>query len=451
MIKNLTEGKPFNLLLRFSLPILASVLFQQGYTMADSIIVGKFVGTEALAAVGAAHPIVVIFMAIAFGYNIGCSVTISRLFGAGEIAKMKTAVHTALVGIITISLILMAIGFIIARPLLTALNTPENVMENAATYLGIYVAGLCFLFLYNICNGISTALGDSKTPLIFLIFSSIGNILLDLVFILALDMGIAGAAWATFICQAICSVLAFMVLLGRIRRLYCKEKPRLFSGRAMLDISRIAVPSMLQQSFVSVGNLLVQSIINTFGAGAMAGFSSAMRINVLAVGSVGAFGNAMSSFTAQNIGAGKPERVRQGFKAAIGIGVAVALIFTGVLVIFARPVIGLFLDGSENSAEAIETGANFLMTVTPFYAILCFKLVSDGILRGAGSMLFFMVSTFLDLILRVILAFTLSPSLGMMGVCLSWPLGWVTGAVLSTVFYMISQKRDFAPRKRRTG
>lgn len=436
MIKNMTEGKPSSILWRFSLPMLLSVVFQQLYNIVDSIVAGKFAGVSALAAVGASYPITVIFIAIATGSNIGCNVIISQLFGAKELDKMKTAVYTSLISVSVLGMILTILGTIFCNPLIKVLNTPENIFFDSALYLRIYVFGVLFLFIYNICTGIFTALGDSKTPLYFLIASSLGNIALDLLFVAGLNMGVAGVAWATFICQGVASVLAMLTLLKRLGKIGSKRKIDLFSPAMLGKLALIAVPSILQQSFVSVGNLFIQVLVNGFGSAVIAAFSVAIKLNTFAVTSLMTMANGISSYTAQNIGAGKIERVRQGYRCGIRMMIIVCIPFIIAYFFFTDTMMRLFLDSSEDVMTVLSAGRKFLKIVSPFYFVVGLKMITDAVLRGAGAMKAFMATTFLDLILRVVLAFILSSFFMSTGIWMSWPFGWSISALLSVVFYM---------------
>ena len=324
MITDMTEGKPSGVLWKFTIPMLVSVMFQQLYNIVDSIVAGKFVGVKALAAVGASYPITMIFMAVATGLNIGCSVVISLYFGAKEYKQMKCAISTSLLTVLGISAVLTALGLVFSRPLMTLLKTPEDIFSDSALYLNIYIGGLIFLFMYNICTGVFTALGDSRTPLYFLIASSLGNIVLDLVFVINFHMGVSGVAWATFLAQGLSSVLAFFTLQKRLKAVESK-KYKLFSGSMLKKIMEIAIPSILQQSFISVGNLFVQGLINSYGSAVVAGYSAGMKINTFAITSFTTLGNGLSSFTAQNIGAQKTERVAKGFRSGVIMVLSVAV------------------------------------------------------------------------------------------------------------------------------
>ena len=422
MNKDLTTGKPASVLLRFTLPMLLSVAFQQLYNIADSVIAGKFAGEDALAAVGASYPVTMIFMAVAFGMNIGISVVISQLFGAKDFKEMKTAAYTGFISVAVLGVVLTVVGTVLCEPILRMLGTPENIMEDTALYLAIYIWGLLFLFIYNISSGVFTSLGDSKTPLWFLIASSVGNIALDAVFVIVFHWGVGGVAWATFLAQGVASACAFWAVLHRLKSIETKEKPALFSGAMLRRISIVAIPSILQQSFVSVGNLCIQGLVNGFGSSAIAGYSAGVKLNTFAITSLTAL-------------AGKMERVRSGFKAGLVMSLAVALVFMGAYVFRGENLLLLFMNST--SAEAIEIGKKFLLIVSLCYLFLALKLAADGVLRGAGAMVYFMITTFLDLILRVVLAFILVHPFGITGIWLSWPFGWVISSTLSLAFYLL--------------
>lgn len=433
MNKDLTQGSPAAVLWRFSIPMFISVIFQQMYNIADSVIAGKFAGEDALAAVGASYPITMIFMAIAVGSNIGCSVVISNLFGAQEYKRMKTAVSTTLLASLALSVFLTVAGLAGTRALMRMVNTPDNIFEDGALYLAIYVGGFTFLFLYNVATGIFTALGDSRTPLYFLIGSSLGNIALDYVFVRYFQWGVAGVAWATFIAQGIACVLAVWAVVVRLQNVPTDGKAPLFSMSMLQRIAVIAIPSILQQSFISVGNIFIQGIVNSYGSSVIAGYSAAVKLNTFALTSFTTLGNGISNFTAQNLGAGKPDRVRQGFRAGAVMTLLAAVPFFVAYFVFGRQMIFLFM--TSDSGKALSTGVEFLRIISPFYFAICVKLMADGVLRGGGAMKEFMVATFSDLILRVILAFVFSAIWQERGIWLSWPLGWVVAAVMSLAFY----------------
>ena len=435
MMKDLTEGKPQKILVQFTLPMFVSVVFQQLYNIADSMIVGNFArhGEDALAAVGASYPITMIFMAIALGCNVGCSVVISQLFGARRYREMKTAVSTTMIASAVLSAVLTIVGLLFSPGMLGALQTPDNIFPDAEVYLKIYIGGFLFLFLYNVTTGIFTSLGDSKTPLYFLIGSSLSNIALDWVFVAVCHWDVAGVAWATFICQGIACVLAMATLQSRLRTVECSEKPELFSFSMLRRIGLIAIPSVLQQSFVSVGNIFIQRLINGYGSSVIAGYSAAIKINTFAITCFGTLGNAISNFTAQNIGAGKNDRVKKGFGAGLRMGFLIGVPFFLLCFFGGKSMIRLFMDGE--AVEALGTGVEFLRIVSPFYFVVSMKLLADGVLRGAGAMTCFMITTFSDLILRVLLGYVLSVPFDTTGIWMSWPVGWSVSMVMSVIFY----------------
>ncbi len=434
MNKDLTVGNSEKVLWRFCLPLFGSILFQQIYNIADSLIAGKFIGEDALAAVGNSYEITLIFIAVAFGCNIGCSITISQLFGAKQYTEMKTAVRTAMIGSAILCLALMTVGVSGSPILLKLIHTPDNIFFDSKLYLDIYVWGLPFVFFYNIATGIFSALGDSKTPFWFLAVSSTANIFVDIVFVRAFRMGVAGVAWATFLCQGVSCVLSLLFVFGRLRQIKTGTKGKLFSFPLFKRIAVIAIPSILQQSFISVGNIVIQGIINGFGSSVIAGYAAAIKLNNLVVTSFTTLGNGISNYTAQNIGAGKLCRIREGFRAGRKMVWLLCVPMVLLYVFFGRILVSFFMK--EPSEEALQTGIQILRIFSPFYFVISVKLATDGILRGAGMMKQFMVTTFTDLILRVLLAYLLSQTvLGAAGIWCAWPIGWTIAMILSLSFY----------------
>lgn len=433
-ITDMTIGNPFKILWTFSLPMLLSSLFQQLYNIVDSIVAGKFIGVNALAAVGASYPITALFIAVAVGSSMGCSVVVAQIFGSKKYTTMKSAISTAIISLISLSIILTILGSIFCKPLMRLLHTPENIFSDSALYLQIYISGIIFLFLYNTATAIFNGLGDSKTPLYLLIFSSIFNIILDLVFVITFKMGVSGVAWATFIAQGLSSILAIVCLIMRLRKIEVTEKYPYFSSYILKRISRIAIPSIMQQSFISIGQICVQGLVNSYGAIVVAGYSAAFRVHTIALTSMSTMSSALSSFTAQNIGAKKISRVREGYKAAVAITLSICGGILILFLIFAPKLIGLFVDSSE-SIDVINVGTEFLRTLAPFYLVVGLKMVCDGVLRGAGAMKDFMFATFSDLILRVALSFILASIIGYSGIWWAFPLGWIIGTALSVYFY----------------
>lgn len=400
-IDYLVTEKPAKALIRFAIPMIIGNLFQQAYTIVDSAIVGRYVGETALAAVGASYALTAIFICIAIGGGIGASVIISQHFGERRYGVMKTAIFTAMTAFLAISLLLGGVGLCFSRQIMEVLNTPADAMEIAVVYLNIYFYGLPFLFMYNIVSSLFNALGESRIPLYFLIFSSVLNVALDLYLVAVRDMGVAGAAYATFFAQGISAVLSFLVFLRTLRQ-FQEKAERYFSREEFVAMSRIALPSILQQSTVSIGMMLVQSVVNGFGTQILAGFSAAMRIESLCIVPMAAIGNAVSSYTAQNIGADKKERVTEGYLRFIGF----------------------------------------------FFCLIGFKMAVDSLLRGAGDVKAFTIANLVNLSIRVLLSKYAAPVWGVAMVWYAVPIGWLANFVISFCHYKTGKwkkRRDAQP------
>ena len=436
----LVQKKPLNAVLIFSLPIIIGNLFQQTYTMADSAIVGRFVSEEALAAIGASYSLTNIFVCIAIGGGIGASVIVSRYFGAKDYGKMKIAVFTSLISFLFISLLLGGIGLIFSEKIMLLLNTPANVLDLAVVYLDIYFLGLPFLFMYNVLSAMFNALGKSKIPLYFLIFSSVFNIILDIIMVKTFLMGVAGVAWATLIAQGISAVASFLVLMKNLKSLDT-EHTKVFDKTELAAMTKIALPSILQQSTVAIGMMLVQSVVNSFGSQALAGFSAAMRIEAICVVPMMGIGNAMSSYTAQNIGANKKERVIEGYHVANKMVIVCAVVICIILELFNKPIVSMFL-GENGTTTSLATGRGYLPFMGWFFCLIGFKMSVDGILRGAGDMKMFIIANLVNLFLRVFLSVTLAPKFGIAMIWYSVPIGWFINWVISYLQYRTGKWKD---------
>lgn len=418
----LISDNPLKAILVFSLPMMIGNFFQQFYTMADSMIVGRFIGEEALAAVGASYALTTVFISIAIGGGAGASVLTSQAFGAGNGAAVKESISVSLISFLILSLVLGILGVIFTPKIINALNTPANIRSDAIAYLRIYLLGLPFLFMYNILSSIFNALGKSRIPLYLLIFSSILNILLDVIAVTALDMGVSGAAWATLIAQAVSAAISFHLLLRTLRRIDGKIS-RMFSFQTLRSMSAIALPSILQQSVIAFGMMLVQGVVNAFGSEVLAGYSAAIRVDSIATVPTGAIGNALSSYTAQNIGARKEERIIKGYHLSYFLIIFFSALICLILQLFNEKIIGLFL-GSDGSLEAYATGIAYLRYLSWFYPILGFAFITGGVLRGAGTMKLFTIASISNLTLRVLGAVLLASRYGVSIIWEVVPAGW---------------------------
>ena len=431
---DLIQDRPGSALLRFAVPMIIGNMFQQFYNMADSVIVGKFVGEDALAAVGASYSFTTVFIMIAIGGGIGASVLTSQYLGAGKFREMKTSVNTFLITFGVVSLLLAGLGLLVNPSILRALDTPANVFADAVLYLQIYFLGLPFMFMYNILSADFNALGKSKIPLALLIFSSLLNIVLDLVMVTTFQMGVAGVAIATVIAQGISSVVSFVVLMRVLKPYAAEGKARLFDPAMFVKGTKIAIPSIIQQSIVSIGMLLTQSAVNQFGSSALAGYTAGTRLESLCIVPMIATGNAMSTFTAQNLGAKKEERVREGYRAAYLIVIAFGLLLIVISQLCYSPILSLFADQGE-SPVAFQTGTAYFRFCGWFFAFLGFKAITDGILRGAGDTKVYMAANLINLAIRVSVARLASPVFGIQVIWYAVPLGWFVNYMISYLWY----------------
>ncbi len=460
----MVEGAPQKALLFFAFPMILGNLFQQFYNMADSVIVGRFVGEDALAAVGASYALTTVFVMLAIGGGTGSSVVTSQYLGAGKYREMKTSVSTALLSFLGLGIVLSLFGLGCSGMILRALHTPENILAEAGTYLNIYFCGLPFLFMYNILAAMFHAMGDSRTPLYLLIFSSLLNIALDIVFVTRFGMGVAGVAIATVLAQGISAVISFCLLLRALRQYGVAgaeggaevaleaaqhaddvEKEvshgHLFDSSMLGRMIQVAVPTMLQQSIVSVGMLLVQSVVNGFGSSVLAGYTAGTRIESICIVPMIATGNAVSTFTAQNMGAGRPERVKQGYRAARLIVYGFAMFICAVLLLFKNQIIGVFLEEGGN-AVAHSTGVAYLSFIAFFFVCIGLKAATDGVLRGSGDVVVFTAANLVNLAIRVAVANLCAPFWGVAAVWYAVPMGWTANWLISLCRYLSGKWKE---------
>ena len=435
MNNDLTKGTPSGLIWRFCLPLVFSALVQQLYVLMDSLVAGRFIGETALAAVGNAYQVTLLYQALAFGAAMGVSVVVSRRFGAGDCEDVHTAVSTSLLATAGFCLLLTLLGLLGGDALLRLMRTPEDVFLPSKQYLTLYTAGLLPLFFYQIALGVFAAMGDAKTPAVFLSLSSLANIALDLLLVIRFRLGVAGIAWATLICQAGSALIALILLNHRLKRLLCnraEKKTQRFSSSLLREMLGIALPVTLQQLIVSAGNVLIQANVNSFGSGVSAGYAAAIKLNNMTITALYAFDRGMATFAAQNSGANKPERIRPGRNASILFSVCFGAAIAVVFLVFRTELLGLFLR--SGSAEATQAGGQFFRIVIPFYLLVSLKIACDGMLRGLGAMRQLVIATLVDLTLRVGCGFLFAAMWGSIGIWAAWPVGWFTGSALSLAF-----------------
>ena len=434
MVTDLTKEHPDKTLWRFLLPMMFSVAFQQIYNIADSMIAGKFAGEDALAAVGASYPIMIIFMAFAVGMNLGSSVVVSRLFGAGDRKGVKCAVTTAFVSSLGLAAVLTVFGYFFSSNMMEWIHTPQNIMADGILYLKIYVFGMVFLMLYNVCTGVFTALGDSKTPLYFLLGSSAGNIILDLIFVAQFHWGVAGVAWATFIAQGISAVLCFIYIVKKFPILHLKKENFRFSLPACGKLMALGVPMALQFSITAIGTIIVQGAVNVYGEDYMAGFSAAAKIqNVICTVFV-AFGATIATYVGQNWGAGKVDRVRQGVRCTQIMILAYSVIAMILVFFFSKYLTYLFISPSET--KVIEVSVLYFHTVFWCYPFLGSIFLYRNTLQGLGYGLVPMLGGVFELAARSAIVVLVAGKTSFAGVCLADPAAWISALIPLIPYYI---------------
>lgn len=443
---NLTDGKVWKVLLLYSLPLFGSAVIQQLYSLVDLLVVGNFASEGALAvdAIGNATVVVNILLAFALGANGGCSVLVARYFGENNFRRVRETVSTALISYAVLCAAIMVLGFSLGSVALGALGVHGAYFDDCLGYLYVYIGSLPFIFLYNLGCGICSALGDSKTPFIFLVISSVLNVALDICFVYLLHWDVAGAAWATFISQAVSSVLTAFVLVGKMRSVKSEQKPKIFDKRLLKELTVTSVPIILQQSFVSVGNFFVNRCINGLdGVGdATTGFTTAFKIITTANMGTVSMSNGFSNFASQNRAAGEYGRIRRGFWVMLGYMTVASTAFLALFVSCPEFLTRLFVQSEKLTERAMSYSVMFLTIVSCFLPVVGVKIMADSAVRGCGGNLGFTISTFCDLALRVLLVYLLiGIGWGFSGVCWAWSIGWSVSAVIAVTFLILTFRK----------
>lgn len=433
-MKDLTSGNETKLILRFATPMLLGNLFQQLYNIVDSVIVGKFIGTEALAAVGSSFPIVFSLVSLIIGVASGGTIVIAQYFGARNFERVKASIGTLYLFLFWASLTVTVIGIIFSGSIFRLIQLPEEIIPQAKTYLNIYFLGMIGFFGFNATSAILRGLGDSKTPLYFLILSTVFNIAFDLLFVMVFKWGIAGVAIATVISQAGAFITAVFYLNRTHEVIRISWREFEFDNDIFRKILRIGLPTGLQHTFVSLGMAVVQVIVNRFGTNVIAAYAAASRLNSLATLPAMNFGMALSTFVGQNIGAGKIERIKSGLKSTLIMSSVVSLAGTFIMIFFGRYLIQLFVKSSE--AEVIRVGTEYLVIVGSFFVVFSAMFAINGVMRGAGDTVVPMFLTFFSLwMVRIPVAYFLSERIGESGIWWAIPVAWLTGVVLAYMYY----------------
>ncbi len=407
---DLTTGRPTRIIINFSLPLLLSTALQQFYNIADSIIVGRFTGSEGLAAIGSAYPITLFYVAIATGASMGCSVIISQLFGAGKRRELKSSITTVLVCLLALGAVLAFGGALLAKPLMLLLNATGSTLTGSSAYLAIYSVGVLPMLIYNATSSVFTGLGNSKLPLLFLFISSVLNVILDYIAVAILHWGVVGAAWATTVSQFVSAVISVCVLRSQVLSTFKGEKSPLFDKGIFKSMCGIALPCIFQQACVALAHTIVQSIVNSFFTGVIAGYEAASKIHNFAYMSFNTLGTALSSYTAQNYGARKYKRIVEGFRSSTLMCLALTLFVIALMQLIPRQLLSIFVDASANE-EMIKTGVHFFRIISPVYLPICLIITAGGYMRGVGRARTFFIVTVIDFTVRVTMCFVLTRAL----------------------------------------
>ncbi len=439
--KDMTVGNPFKIILLFSIPLVLSATLQQLYNLADNFIAGHFISNlDSFNAVGIVYPITVVFLDIAVGFGVGCGVVAARFFGAKDTKNLKKTATVGLISTIVLALIVTIVGLAIIYPLLNGMvgkDKSPGCFDEALSYMLIYIGGVIFLFLYNYSMYMFQAFGNSRTPLYFLIFSTLLNVALDLLFVAPIKMASAGLALGTVISEAIAGILSVIVLFKNIEKLDSKKYKK-FDKTILKSIIGIAAPSILQGCFISIGGVLITAILTSIGGNSVAGgYSAAYKICYIAINIFTVLCNALSSFISQNVGAQKYDRIMKGYYSTLIISAVFCAIAMIVILPFREFWVNIFLnDDAEGDVETIvNAGKLFILCVVPFFVLMVVKIPLDGILKGSTDMLGFTLGTSVDLICRVVAALIFGKLFGYEGIFFAWPIGWAVGTIISIIMF----------------
>lgn len=428
----MTKGNISREIFLFTLPLMAGNFLQQLYSTVDGIVVGQFVSENALASIGTCTPVTVLYIALALGLSTGSGIIVAQYFGAGLREDLREAVSTDLILLTLLGVVLAIVGALITEPLMRCLlGVPEAELPAAVLYLHIYCAGLIFQFVYNIAAAILRALGDSKVTLYFLLVSSCLNIVLDLIFVIGLRAGVAGAAWATVISQAASAVISVIYMFRRYEILRFRLRELTFSREKCMLSLKMGVPTTLQQCVISMGNIFLQRLVNSFGEQAMAGYTAGVRLeSFLVIPSLG-FSSGYATFTGQNIGAGRMDRVKKGYRTTLKMSFFFCLILVVLAVLFRKPLVGLF--GVTGASR--DFGITYLLYSAPCFLLFSLYQTSVGVLQGAGDVMWTMFFSLSSLGARVAISYPLASAAGFLALPYSMLLAWIYVTIAAYLRY----------------
>ena len=432
---DMTEGNITRHIISFAFPLLIGNIFQQLYNMVDTWVVGNYVNIQAYSAVGTVGPIVNMLIGFFMGLSSGAGVVISQYYGAQQPDKVKQTVHTALLMTLILGVVFTAVGILMTPTMLQLINMPGDEAKEATTYLTIYFAGILGLMFYNIGAGILRAVGDSQRPFYFLVVSAVMNIVLDLVFVLVFNMGVAGVALATIIAQSTSAVLIIITLLRSDACIKLIPKELKIHWGMLKKIFTVGIPAALQMAITSFSNIFVQSYINYFGGNCMAGWTTYAKVDQLLFLPMQSISLASTTFVGQNLGRNQPERARQGVKTSLLLALGFTAVLTVPVVIFAQPIVTFFIK--DSTPEALAHGTLFLQWLSPFYLLCCFNQIYSGALRGAGNSrapMIIMLSSFV--VFRQVYLFIMARVCNeILPIAMSYPAGWLVCSVLTATYY----------------
>lgn len=429
---DMTQGNEGKLILKFALPMIIGGMFQQLYNTVDSIIVGRFLGEESLAAVGVSFPIMFFMIALIWGVGMGANIIVAQFFGAKDYEKVKRTIGTTYIFILASSLLITIIGLLVSGPLLKLLKTPQDVYPEALGYLKVIFIGSIGLFGYNMTSAMLRGLGDSKNPLYFQIVATFVNIILDVVFIVYLKMGVEGAAWATIIAQTVSFIIAVIYLNRKHPIVKIKPKEFVFDKDIFAKSIKIGVPSGLQQILVSTGMMAIMSVVNPFGTIVVAGYTAGTRLNTFGFMPIMSFGMAASTFSGQNLGAGKDERLKKGLRESLKMSMGFSIFAAITVILTGKYMVSLF----NTNPEVIKHGYDFLVTASVGYLIGSVLFIYSGIVRGAGETFIPLLVSVISLwVVRVPFASITSRYIGTIGIWMALPIGWILGSIFIVIYY----------------
>ena len=443
--RDLTRGNPLNLILGLAVPQVLGAILQLLYNTVDALVVGNFVGEAALAGVGLSAPITFLMNSVMFGLGAGVSIAVGQYFGAREYEDMREAIGTAVVSLVPLTIIISILAFFATDPMLRLINTPPEAFQHASDYLKIIFTGTIFMLMYNLYSSVLRAVGDARSPLLFLGIAASINIVLDLLFVIVFNMGTAGAAYATVASQGLSSLFCLLYIKRKLPLISLQKDEYKFKKEKFKLIMRFGVPSSIQMSIISLGNMAVQNLLNGYGVQAVAGFTAGIRIDSFIVMPYMNVGIALANYTGQNMGAGLYDRVKEGLASAYKILVGISVVTLPIVWLFTTNLVGIFLD--SGSSESLDIGVAMLRGLVPLYIFLGLLNNTSGLLRGSGDNMWSLYGSIVSIGTRILGAYLLNPILGISSIWFGQGLGWIVGFVFVYIRFLSGKWKDKGIRK----